>query len=461
MLVMVVHAIPGKPVHVVELQERIARNLLSQGSAAAFGIVVPRADDCRSRQTVRKPFQRGEHLLGIAAAQITAAATEYKQGISGNELVTDLVTGGSRRMPRRVQGTDNGLTQADFITTVMQGRQSRRLPPELRLGFHQVYLRIVARQDRSDAIDMIMVTVGQQDVGNFHPVPACQRLYLGNIPGRIYHRRTTGPLIVDQVDEILHGPQLQRMNGKTWRFCHHATLAEQDRGIHYRRSRPAKTGHVHPALAHFPHASSTIVVTAYGAGMTAHKLLLHPKSADFYVPRTRLATNLLELGLVDPPVPLAGSEFYPTGGDFLQLVTFLGCAPAIELDPPADPQTLASASASGQFCHVFLECAEQARLRADPRTPAPRCVQCKAPLADWPALLSKAIRQPGSTGWSCRGCGASGNLEQLQFRKTAAVARCWVEIRGIYPSEAVPGDALLQCLHDLGGGDWQAIYLQE
>jgi hypothetical protein len=36
-----------------------------------------------------------------------------------------------------------------------------------------------------------------------------------------------------------------------------------------------------------------------------------------------------------------------------------------------------------------------------------------------------------------------------------------VEIRGIYPSEAVPGETLLKALQSLTGGDWSILYSKE
>jgi hypothetical protein len=195
--------------------------------------------------------------------------------------------------------------------------------------------------------------------------------------------------------------------------------------------------------------------------MPAHKLLLHPKDAGLRIPVDVLAEQLQAIGLIGAAIPLATGEFYPTGMQFLQLVTFLGCSPAIELDPPRNPEQLESASQRGAFCHVFIDCYAQARFRHDPHMLAPRCPHCSKPLANWVALVIAAHDKPAPAQWSCACCGHYGDFSMLQFRKDAAYASCWVEIRGIYPSEAVPGDALWLCLRNLGGVDWRAIYLQE
>jgi hypothetical protein len=195
--------------------------------------------------------------------------------------------------------------------------------------------------------------------------------------------------------------------------------------------------------------------------MAAYKLLLHPNDPHCQVATSALADSLQDLGLIGAPVQLAQQTFYPVGEQFLQLVTFLGCSPAIELDPPNDPELLAAASASGSFCHVFISQAAQPWLRGADNTPAPGCPHCSEPLADWPALQSAWRDNSTQARWTCTACGQSGEPAALSFRKTAGVACSWVEIRGIYPSEAVPGAALLDCLRELAGCDWKTLYLQE
>lgn len=195
--------------------------------------------------------------------------------------------------------------------------------------------------------------------------------------------------------------------------------------------------------------------------MTAHKLLLHPRDPDCRVAEAAMADGLRALGLIGAPARLAGQTFYPAGEHFLQLVTFLGCSPTIELDPPDDPAQLEAASASGSFCHVFLGDTPRACFRGDDNTPAPRCPYCREPFADWPAQRSAWRGNPVPAQWTCPACGQSTDPARLLFRNSAGVARSWVEIRGIYPSEAVAGSALLDYLRELAGCDWKTIYLRE
>lgn len=196
--------------------------------------------------------------------------------------------------------------------------------------------------------------------------------------------------------------------------------------------------------------------------MAAHKLLLHP--SDHRCPSVSvelLSGRLQAIGLIAQPVKLGDSRFYPTGENFLQLITFLGCSPAIELDPPSDPALIEAASAAGRFCHVFLSCTDELQFRTDAKTQPPRCPQCRTPERSWQEKI-KAWQNDGTNiSWQCPDCGFTGSLTDLAFRRTAGFGRTFVEIRGIYPSEAIPVEALMSALRALTGGDWKPIYIRE
>jgi hypothetical protein len=193
----------------------------------------------------------------------------------------------------------------------------------------------------------------------------------------------------------------------------------------------------------------------------AYKMLLHPAEPAWTTEPRVLASSLQELGLLAPPRPLGEDVYYPTGEQFLHLVTFLGCSPSIELDPPADPAALAAASASGKFCHAFISRSPQPRLRADARTPALRCPACKRPLTDWPDLRNRWASALPDAPWRCGGCGHGLDILSFPFKKTAGIASIWLELRGIHPFEAVPAPALLDYLHNLADCPWRTIYLHE
>lgn len=196
--------------------------------------------------------------------------------------------------------------------------------------------------------------------------------------------------------------------------------------------------------------------------MSINKLILLPRNPGAGACTCdQLAGRLQSIGLIGLPAGYSGGIFYPTGEQFLQLISFLGCSPAIELDPPADPALLEDALAHGRFCHVTLRCTTALEFRADASTRPPRCPHCERPVPDWAAHIRHWQADPAGSRWSCPACQVTSRLTDWVFRKTAGFGKVFIEINGIYPSEAIPGEALLAALDDLTGGPWRAIYIKE
>ena len=197
--------------------------------------------------------------------------------------------------------------------------------------------------------------------------------------------------------------------------------------------------------------------------MVASKLLLFPADPDCpRLPLATLVTTLQSIGLAGAPFRHPGGTRYCAGERFLQLISFLGCSPAIELELPHDAAVRATACGAGHVCHLCLSQSRNGiRFRADTRMPAPRCPQCRKPDVQWPKLLANWHASPEETGWQCKVCGYSGRLFELNFRKSGGFGHTFIEIWGIHPAEAVPGEALLTTLRELSGGDWNTLYLRE
>ena len=194
--------------------------------------------------------------------------------------------------------------------------------------------------------------------------------------------------------------------------------------------------------------------------MPAHKLILLPADPQAAIADVQqLAACLQATGFIGEAISHKHTTFYPVGDNFLQLVTFLGCSPMIELDPPADPALLESACRDGSFCHVELSCYETVQFRAGRNSRPPRCPQCGQPETAWKEHLTRQVLNPANTKWSCHGCGYDGNLTDLVFRKTAGFGKAFVEISGVHPAEAVPGERLLETLQKFSDCPWHYIYI--
>ena len=197
--------------------------------------------------------------------------------------------------------------------------------------------------------------------------------------------------------------------------------------------------------------------------MAVHKLILYPAQVDSPVLSTAaLVAALHSIGLIAAPLHHDEASGYRAGERFLQLITFLGCSPAIELEPPADPAERERVCASGSLCHVRLAPAEnRLRFRAEAGLPAPRCPRCRKAEPRWQELIEQWRNDARESHWICRECGYCGRLFDLNFRKRGAFGHTFIEIWGIHAAEAVPGETLLTALGELSGCDWNYLYLRE
>jgi hypothetical protein len=197
--------------------------------------------------------------------------------------------------------------------------------------------------------------------------------------------------------------------------------------------------------------------------VSAYKLLLCPADPDRpAIDIDALAGHLQEIGLAGDPFALDAGTCYRTGERFLQLVTFLGCAPTIELDLPGDRCAREAACAAGEICHIRLfQTGGGLRFRSDDRMGPPRCPRCRQPLADWTGLIEAWRSHPEHRDWQCGYCGHRGRLFDLNFRKSAGFGHTFIEIWGIHPAEAVPVTALFDALEAHSGYPWKTLYVRD
>lgn len=186
------------------------------------------------------------------------------------------------------------------------------------------------------------------------------------------------------------------------------------------------------------------------APASTDSLILHPEDAGFVPPDLdALVAELRRLGLIDGPIDGDGPGHFLVGQRFLNLVTFLGCSPAVALGPADDPD-----SRHG-FCRVrFVGPFAVPRLRYGESAPAPRCPRCRAPVQDWARHADAVADTRSDPPWSCPECGAALAPAGLDWRRAGGVARLFIDIQGIYPHEAVPGDPLLGALRAATGVAW-------
>lgn len=182
------------------------------------------------------------------------------------------------------------------------------------------------------------------------------------------------------------------------------------------------------------------------------KLVFHAISPE-YVP-TRLADIIVTLqktGFLGPkwqsPETVTG-ERYLIGESFLSLVTFLGCAPAIELEP------IANQPESTEFCHIEIEqVKDKIEFVRGSEHLISRCPHCRQRHANWKTI-------PESMTYTCDKCKVETHLSKYDWKNTAGCGRFFISLHGIYPQEAIPTSSLLLSLEKVSGIKWNYFYIQ-
>ncbi len=147
------------------------------------------------------------------------------------------------------------------------------------------------------------------------------------------------------------------------------------------------------------------------------------------------------------PASVSG-ERYLIGDSFLSLVTFLGCAPAIELEPVAEQP------GSTDFCHIEIEKIRTTVefIRGNDFLIS-RCPHCRQRHANWETI-------PETLLYSCDKCNIESHLSEYDWKNTAGCGRFFISLHGIYPQEAIPTSHLLQVLEKISDTAWTYFYIQ-
>ena len=141
---------------------------------------------------------------------------------------------------------------------------------------------------------------------------------------------------------------------------------------------------------------------------------------------------------------------YLIGDQFLDLVTFLGCSPHIDVAPLDDANDL-------RFCHIHIPPPETTpTLLASRLAPAPRCPRCRSPLTGHHSDMSL----DGMTELLCASCGHMDQALNWRWRpKQACVTHFAIHIVNIFDSEAVPAEHLMDTLRAIEDVSWSYCYI--
>lgn len=150
---------------------------------------------------------------------------------------------------------------------------------------------------------------------------------------------------------------------------------------------------------------------------------------------------------------------YCVGESFLSSITFMGCSPYIELEPPEQLKPCDVAN----FCFIRISTTTQANVsyheeQFEILKTVPRCVHCRKIIPDWPVTASNLNEVPNNEPLTCSNCDAVLTRDDLDWRKASGVGNVFIEILNVYLQEAVPTDSFLQQLESISSSKWQYFY---
>lgn len=177
-------------------------------------------------------------------------------------------------------------------------------------------------------------------------------------------------------------------------------------------------------------------------------LILHPRiGRDSLSDIKPLQTQLQNLGLLGEGFQLGGQHRYRLGGQFYQWLTFMGCAPALKLEPDAQDDE--------KFCHFRLHQLAQPEFRSLRPAARGRCPVCRKPAihADEIGTIYNPQQQ-----WSCPHCQETFSLPQINWKHEAGLCQVLIELLDVHPHEVVPTESLLGKLTELTGLTWDYFY---
>lgn len=175
-------------------------------------------------------------------------------------------------------------------------------------------------------------------------------------------------------------------------------------------------------------------------------LIIYPTLTCPTLPHSELIAHLAEAQLLGNPVASHKQQFYP-GDGFLQLITYMGCSPAIPLGQNSEQDN----------CTIQLFGPYSApQLITGSNTRPPRCPDCRHDFTAWQTQFNCGT--PNLL--ICPECSKPLSPYKLNWRQQGGIGRQFIVISQVFPGEAVPVSALLRSLKT-DAGEWDYCYIQD
>ena len=185
--------------------------------------------------------------------------------------------------------------------------------------------------------------------------------------------------------------------------------------------------------------------------MNNGQLILHPNDPAHSAAPPAVLKALADIGFIGDAFGEPGEQRYRVGERFLQLITFMGCSPHIELEPPSED--------SLNFCHIRIHGPlNQPLILWGRNTTAPRCPRCRKRITEWRRRIGEWERL-AEAPFPCPHCHETIAPIHLDWRRQAGAGRIFVAVQQVFPGEAVPVPELMDTLGRVSGEAWGYFYL--
>ena len=196
-------------------------------------------------------------------------------------------------------------------------------------------------------------------------------------------------------------------------------------------------------------------------------MILCPERADFSMPPTELAAVLNKVGLIGSKIETGietgtdnspGGQRYLVGDHFLQHISFMGCAPAVEFAPAGDVN--GGTAAQNKYTFIYLpEPFNEPLWQADLLMAKAGCPTCnkRTPCSDG----SDEYFEPAKSLFTCPHCHQQSPVCDVDWREFGGCAKTMISIVNVYPKEAIPSGNLINQLATLTNVAWRYFYIND
>ncbi len=187
-----------------------------------------------------------------------------------------------------------------------------------------------------------------------------------------------------------------------------------------------------------------------------YRLVLHPEDANYAPESSGMIQEVLhDAGFIGEACSVADSEHaqqaFLAGEQFLQLLTFMGCSPNINLVPQYEGDR--------DFCHIVLSPVfAQPRFRSHDRDVFARCPECGRRDTGWQAHIERWQADTSLNEYVCPHCDKSLSLYDLRWRQMAGFGRFFIDVFSIFPQEGIPTNNLLSLLEKASARPWTYFF---